>query len=480
MVDSSLPYLSISELARGYRNRSLSPVEVTRTLLGRIQKIDPQLKAFIRLTPERALQEAKKAEQAFFRGDDPGPLGGIPYAAKDLFDVQGLPTTAGTRLLEGHRAARDSQAVRRLTLAGMVLIGKTRTVQFAYGGVGINHDQGTPLNPWQQRPHVPGGSSSGSAVAVAAGMVPAALGTDTTGSIRVPASLCGLVGLKTTFGSIGRTGVYPLSFHLDSIGPLTRSVEDAAIICQALLGFDPQDESTLKAPARDLTGDLKKSPQGLRLGLAETVFFDQADPGVEAAVRGTARVFQDLGAEVLSLELPEAAEILANRNAALFSAAEACTVNAFFLDQHRDALDPIVAGRMLGGRKLPATDFIHTWQQWRSLRQRALERLSGIDALIVPTTIIPAAPLEEVDRSIDTYNVYNGQYLRNTFIGSVLNWCGISLPCGFTDQGLPLGLMIYGKPFQEATILRLAYAYEQATAWHLRRPDLSWVTQRRA
>ncbi|MBI5584324.1 MAG: amidase [Deltaproteobacteria bacterium] len=475
MKVSAIPYLSITDLARAYRNRSLSPVEVTRALLDRIQEIDPTLKAFIRLTPERALAEAEKAEAAFRPGADPGLLCGIPYAVKDLFDVRDFPTTAGTRLLNRHRAKTDAHAVERLAGAGMVLIGKTRTVQFAYGGVGINHDQGTPHNPWQEQHYVPGGSSSGSAVAVSAGMVPAALGTDTAGSVRIPASLCGLVGLKTTWGRIGRTGVYPLSFHLDSIGPLTRTVPDAALICQALQGLDPRDEATRCVPAPDLLSDLPPDIQGLPLGVPETVFFDQADPQTENAVRRAAAVFQSLGAEIRSLEIPEAAEILADRNGALFTAAEACVVNEVFLDRHFAELDPVVARRMIAGRKLPATDYIATWRKWLAFREQVQGRLGDIEALIVPTTRLPAAPLEEVDCSWETYQAFNAGYLRNTFIGSLLNWCAVSVPCGFTDQGLPIGLMICGQPFQESLILRLALAYEQATSWHQARPDLTWI-----
>jgi aspartyl-tRNA(Asn)/glutamyl-tRNA(Gln) amidotransferase subunit A len=472
---NEIPYFSITELGRAYRDRSQSPVEVCRILLDRIQQIDPVLKAFIRLTPERALAEAEQAQRVLRSGNNPGPLCGIPYAVKDLFDVRDFPTTAGTSLLKQHRAEGDAWAVSRLAAAGMILIGKTHTVQFAYGGVGINHDLGTPRNPWKREPYVPGGSSSGSAVAVSAGLVPAALGTDTAGSVRIPASLCGLVGLKTTFGRIGRTGVYPLSFHLDSVGPLTRTVADAALITQGLLGIDPRDEPTRWAPPADLLSNLSDDIRGLRLGLVEPVFFDQADPQIERAVRAAARVFQTLGAQVEPFELPEAAEILADRNAALVTAAEACVVNRDFLDRHFEALDPVVANRMIGGRKLPAADYSATWRHWLSLREQALKRLGNLDALLVPTTRLPALPLIEVDRTWETYQAFNAAYLRNTFIGSVLQWCGISLPCGFTDQGLPIGLLLYGRPFQEALILRLARAYEQETVWHKRRPDLSWA-----
>ena len=475
MSNQPIHYLTLSELTRRYRNHSLSPVEVTRHLLERIAKFDPRLKSFLQLTPERALEEARQAERAWRKGDDPGPLCGVPYAVKDLLDVRGVPTTAGTRLRKNAVARSDSWAVRRLTRAGMVLIGKTQTVQFAFGGVGINHDQGTPLNPWKQRPYVPGGSSSGSAVAVASGLVPTALGTDTGGSVRIPASLCGLVGLKTTVGRVGRSGVYPLSFRLDSIGPLTRSVEDAALIGQGLQGIDPGDEATCQVPAADWTPVLKMDLAGIRLGLVEEVFFDQADPEVEASVRESRAVFRSAGALVESLNLPEAAEVIQNPHTPLITAAEACVVNNDFLERHFDELDPVIARRLIKGRQLSAVDYLSTWKQWQYLREQVRQRFKAFDALIVPTTPLPAAPLEVVDQSLESYFVYNTWYLRNTFIGNVLNFCAVSLPCGFTRRGLPIGLMIYAQPFDEALALRIAYAYEQATDWHRRRPNLSWV-----
>jgi aspartyl-tRNA(Asn)/glutamyl-tRNA(Gln) amidotransferase subunit A len=341
--------------------------------------------------------------------------------------------------------------------------------------VGINHDQGTPLNPWKKRAHVPGGSSSGSAVAVASGLVPTALGTDTGGSVRIPASLCGVVGLKTTVGRVGRSGVYPLSFRLDSIGPLTRSAEDAALIGRTLQGIDPGDETTRRVPAADWLGGLKAGLAGLRLGLAETVFFDQADPEVEVAVRESRTILCSTGAVLESLDLPEAAEVLQNPHTPLITAAEACVVNRGFLERHFDELDPVIAHRMVKGRQLSAVDYLSTWRQWQSLREQVRQRLQGVDALIVPTTPLPSAPLEVVDRSLESYYGYNARYLRNTFIGNVLNFCGLSLPCGFTREGLPIGLMIYAQPFNEALVLRIASAYEQATDWHRRRPDLSWI-----
>ena len=239
MADAVLPFEPITSLAARIRGGQLSPVVCTEELLRRIATLDKRLQSFIRVMPERALAQAQAAESALKGGADLGPLQGIPYAAKDLFDVKGVPTTAGTHLLAGNIAAEDCTVVRKLNAAGMALLGKTYTVQFAYSAVGINHDQGTPHNPWHTVPHAPGGSSSGSAVAVAAGLVPMALGTDTGGSVRVPAALCGIVGLKTTVGRVSRAGVYPLCWTLDSVGPITRSVEDAAARLRGAAGDGP-------------------------------------------------------------------------------------------------------------------------------------------------------------------------------------------------------------------------------------------------
>jgi aspartyl-tRNA(Asn)/glutamyl-tRNA(Gln) amidotransferase subunit A len=474
MADASLAYEPITALATRIRAGRLSPVALAEALLERVGALDKRLHSFIQVTPERALAEARAAESALKGGQDLGPLHGIPYAAKDLYDVKGLPTTAGTRLLAENVAREDCSVVGRLAGAGMVLLGKTYTVQFAFGGVGINHDQGTPHNPWSPTPRAPGGSSSGTAVAVAAGLVPMALGSDTGGSVRIPAALCGLVGLKTTVGRISRAGVYPLSWTLDSVGPLTRSVEDAALVYQALQGVDFRDETTVGVAPHDVLGALKTGVKDLRLAFGET-FFDDVDAELASAVREAGSVFRGLGAHVGSIAVPEAAQVWAEKGRPLIAAAEACAVNARFLDQHFDALDPVVARRMIMGRQLSAPDYFATLREWAALRQRVRETLRDVDALLVPTTMVAARPLADIDQSFDTYTECNVKYLRNTSIGNILNLCGLSLPCGFTRDGLPIGLMVYAKPFAEEMALRVAFAYEQATAWHTRRPDLAWA-----
>jgi len=473
--DSDLCFLSIAELGRRLRTSGLSPVALAEAFLSRIADLDGKLGAFQLVTPDRARDVARVAENQLAAGSDLGPLHGIPFALKDLFDVAGLPTTAGTHLLAENVASADAIVVARLVAAGMVLLGKTKTVQLAYGGAGINHDLGTPHNPWHRVPHLPGGSSSGSAVAVAAGLVPAALGTDTGGSVRIPAALCGITGLKTTVGQVSRAGVYPLSPSLDSVGPLARTVEDAALLYDAMRGPDDGDATTRGRPAQDVLALLHGGVAGLRLGVAETVFFDDADPAVETAVRAAAAVFESLGAHVRSVPFPAAADALALNPRGLVIAAEAYAQNRRLIDEHYDELDPIVAWRMVQGRDVTAADYRQTTLDWKRLRRECLEQLSDVDALLCPTTPVPACPVADADADMETYLRRNFECLRNTSIGNILDLCGLSVPCGFTDEGLPVGLMIYGRPFQEDVVLRIGQAYQQATTWHRRRPDLGWM-----
>jgi aspartyl-tRNA(Asn)/glutamyl-tRNA(Gln) amidotransferase subunit A len=475
MADGTSVFDSVTASSARIRAGSLSPVACAEALLDRIAALDVRLHAFIRVMPERALAQAQAAESALKGGAELGPLHGIPYAAKDLFDVRGVPTTAGTRLLADNVAARDCAVVRKLAAAGMVLLGKTYTVQFAYGAVGINHDQGTPHNPWHSVPHAPGGSSSGSAVAVAAGLVPMALGSDTGGSVRAPAALCGIVGLKTTVGRISRAGVFPLCWTLDSVGPITRSVEDAALVYQALQGADAQDASTAGVAWHDALRGLTDGVKGLRIAFGETLFFDGVDAEVEKAVRDAGDVFRSLGAQLTGLAIPEAAAAWAEEKRPLLIAAEACAVNREFLDKHLDALDPVIGPRMLAGRSLSGPDYFALLRRYAELRERVRWTLRDVDAVIVPTTMAAARPLAAVDVDFETYLDYNTRINRNCSVGNLLDLCAVSLPCGFTSEGLPIGLMIYAKPFAEDMALRVAYAYEQATPWHTRRPDLAWA-----
>ena len=438
--------------------------------------MDPELNAFRLVTEERALNAARAADHLLSSGQQLGPLHGIPYAVKDLYDVKGLPTTAGARVLEGTSASADCAAVRDLSAAGMVMLGKTNTVQFAYGGVGVNHDHGTPHNPWHATAHVPGGSSSGSGVAVAAGMSPMALGTDTGGSVRIPASLCGISGLKTTVGRISRAGVYPLSWSLDSVGPLARSVEDAALVYEALCGFDARDPSTTGQTPQQVTRAMDGDIRGLRVAFAETAFWDDADSEVTDLVRATADVFDTLGATVSSVRFEPAGGALALNPGGLIIAAEAYTLNRDLVDHQFDDLDPAISGRVIKGRDVSAADYLQNIRAWDQLRAEAVSAMRDVDVLLCPATMVPSHPVDEVDADPETYSRFNLHYLRNTSIGNILNLCGLSVPCGFTAKGLPAGLMIYARPFDEVTALRAGHAYQQATDWHLHTPELDWLT----
>lgn len=472
MQTPPIHFQTISELARGIRKGDFSPVELTEHLLSRIDRLDGSLNAYRLICREKALGEAKASESALKAGRDFGPLHGIPYSAKDLFDVRGLPTTAGSSLLQKNTAAEDAAVIEKLARSGMVLLGKTNTVQLAYSGIGINHDHGTPKNPWNKVHHAPGGSSSGSGVAVAAGLAPMALGSDTGGSIRIPAALCGVTGFKTTVGRISRAGVYPLSWSMDSVGPLARTVEDAAIIYQAMQGEDLKDPTTRGRSPHDVLSELKDGVRGMRLAFPETAFWEEVDPEIERAVRSCGDAFKDLGAHVDRMELPEASAAWRLNSQGMIIVAEAFTNNRTLLENHYDQLDIVVARRMINGKNVLAADYLQNMKEWEMLRSSVLRSLRHVDALLVPTTRIPALPIDQIDTDIETYTAANVGYLRNTSIGNILNFCGISVPCGFTSKGLPIGLMIYGKPFEEEMVLRAGYAFQQATDWHRRTPAI--------
>ena len=468
-------YRSIAELGGAIRAGELTAVGLAEHFLDRIDALEPHLRAFTVVCRDRALAQARAADAQLGAGIDLGALHGIPYVAKDLYDVAGLPTTAGTRLLADNVRDSDCTVVDRLTRAGMVLLGKTITVQFAYGGAGINTDQGTPHNPWHADPHLPGGSSSGTGVAVAAGMAPMGLGSDTGGSVRIPASMCGVTGLKTTVGRISRAGVYPLSQSLDSVGPLTRDAADAAIVYEAMQGHDPADPTTCGQTQHDVTSGIGRGVAGLTLGVPRTVFWEDCDQEVETGVHEAIAHLESLGAKVVDIEFEQAESARELNPRGLVIAAEAYDVNRHLVDSRIDDLDPIVAFRIVKGRDIPAHEYLATVRAWEALRAETVAALDGIDGLLCPTVMVPPVPVADALTSTETYAERNLQALRNTSIGNILALCGLSVPCGFTARGLPIGLMIYGSPFEEARVLRIAQAYQQSTDWHRRHPALDWL-----
>ncbi len=472
MNHDELAFASITELAGEIRAGALGPVELTQFFLERIQAFDDRLNAFMIVTPDRALASARAAAAALAGGVDLGPLQGIPLAVKDLFDVAGLPTTGGSILLRDNTAEIHATVVRRLLGAGAALVGKTHMVEFAFGGTGVNHHYGTPWNPWDadiQR--LPGGSSSGSGVAVAAGLVPAALGTDTGGSVRIPASFCGLVGLKPTFGRISNAGVLPLDSTLDSTGTLTHTVEDAALLFSILAGPDNRDPDTLVPVGVPVLDELEADLTGLRLGFPREYFWDEVDPQVEAAVRATAQVFADLDVYVDEVSLSILDDLAHMRRGVNLTAVEAYLRWREALTSRPGEFDPAVAPRMLAGQDILATDYLQQQRAWATLRQRALPALDNVDFLVTPTTPFAAPPVDDVDVD-DVFFQVNALCLRNTAAVNQLGWCAVSLPCGFTDDELPVGLQLIGRPWDELRLLRLAHAFEQATQWTRQQPDV--------
>jgi len=466
MTREELHTLSIRKLSRLIKNQFLSPCDLTQYFLNRIKEYDPQLHAFRSFFPKASMDQAKKAEKLINSGTYLGPLHGIPFAVKDLFDVHGRPTTAGTSLLNNNIPEKDAAVVKRLIEAGMILLGKTHTVQFAFSGIGINHDQGTPVNPWKKEHYIPGGSSSGSAVAVSAGMTPAALGTDTGGSVRVPAALCGVTGLKTTVGSVSRQGVYPLSYSMDSVGPLTRSVEDAALIYQTIKGPDDEEPTTYGLSSWEDLNGLEEGIKGYNLIFSQSPFWVDLHQDIESSVKNTFDIFENLGASVSEMDFPEAELAQKLNSDGLIIAAEAFSVNETLLTNHFDDLDPAVAHRMIKGGDIKAFEYIKNKITWRTLQKKTIKRLEGVDAVIAPTTMIPAMELSYLDADNHVYSEKNVMYLRNTAIGNILNLCAVTVPCGTTSDGLPIGLMIYGKPFEEEKVLKIGYAFQKATSWH--------------
>lgn len=463
-MSDGLTYLSIAEAAERVRGKDVSPVELTDACLARIAEVDGRLNAFITLTAESARAEAKKAADEIARGEYRGPLHGIPLALKDLFDVAGVRTTAASRILAENVASEDSGATKRLRAAGAVLLGKLNLHQFAFGATGRSSDYGPACNPWDTA-RVTGGSSSGSGAAVASGECFAALGTDTGGSIRIPASLCGVVGLKPTFGRVSRAGLLPLSWSLDHAGPLTRTAEDAAIILQALAGWDEADDWSSHEPVPDYRAHLADGVRGLRIGVPDSFFTDSLLPETDAAVKEALRTLEGLGAIVEPVTLPYIADIPNAVTAIMLP--EALAYHQKWMAERPDDYADDVRYRLELGATFTAVDYVNG-QRFREMAVRAWrdDVFSRCDLIATAATQTTATPIEASDLSV----VFSLIRLTNPL--NLLGIPAISVPCGFSPDGLPIGLQLAGRWWDEATVLRAAHAYEQATDWHKRRPQM--------
>lgn len=469
MVD--LTTLTIAEAARRIARKDLSPVELTQAALARIERLNPRLNAFITILGDQALAAAKAAEQEIMTGKLRGPLHGIPIALKDLCATKGIRTTAGSKILSQSIPTEDAAVTTRLAEAGTILLGKLQMNEFAYGPDGDNAHYGPVRNPWNTE-YITGGSSSGSGAAVAASLCLGALGTDTGGSIRIPAALCGIAGLKPTYGRVSRYGLTPLSWSLDHAGPMTKTVEDAALLLRAMAGHDARDPSTVRRPVPDYTASLSGDIRGLRIGLPRTYFYDVLDPEVERAVQQAVDVVKGLGAVVKEVSWP--ALRYTTLAALIIVLVEAAAFHEHWLRTQGTAYHPDIALRLKWGLLLPASVYLKA-QCLRSLLCRDAARLwADVDVLLVPATMMPAHRIGETLARLPRREMSTREALLRLM--RPFNLTGLpamSIPCGFTAGGLPIGLQIAGRPFDEATVLRLAHAYEQRTVWHQRQPPIA-------
>ena len=455
-------------LVEAIRKKTLSPVEVVRGYLDRIERLNPKLSHFITVDAEGALARARALE-----GESPrGPLHGVPLGYKDLCAVAGLATSCGMKTPDYFLSARDCTAVTRLSRAGAITLGKLNMSELAMGPFGDNAHHGDAQNPWRPG-HVTGGSSSGSGGAVAARLCAGALGSDTGGSIRLPAAVCGIVGLKPTYGRVSRAGAMALSWSHDHLGPMTVTVRDCALLLGVIAGRDPADATSSHRKVPDYTAALDGSVRGLRVGVPEGYYFDGLDPEVERATREAIEVIRKLGTRMERLTVPDPEPMVVACNNKMV-AAEAAAIHSRILKERPGELQPAVLARLAPGLRVSAYDYIQGSRlRAQFTREFITDVFSRTDVLVAPTIPEPAPALAEA-KSGTTDDVVKrmGRFSRLTRPFNALGLPVLSVPCGFSAAGLPIGLQIVGRPFDEATVLRLGHAYEEAAGWTGRRPDL--------
>jgi aspartyl-tRNA(Asn)/glutamyl-tRNA(Gln) amidotransferase subunit A len=454
------PFLSPAHiLSQDIAAQRFSPADLMDVLLTRIAKHDPKLHAFVEVYASQARRAAQAAGKAIRSGRALGPWHGIPIAIKDIIDIEGQITTCGSASRLNHRATTTATVVQRLTSQGMIVLGKTQTVEFACGAWGLNQHMGTPWNPWDaETPRTPGGSSSGSGVAVAARLAPWALGTDTGGSIRMPASWCGITGLKTTIGRISSHGILPLSPTLDTPGPMARTVRDVALLYHLLQGADSLDPITRghPHPATDPVPTLEHGVQGLRLARMPSAERVGIEADVLAAYDRSLAVLAGLGAEIVDIALP--LRLVDFVSMTRIMQAESYAQHHQHIADRNLKLDEVVRSRLLSGAGISALEYLTALRQRKEMKQLMETALRGVHALLTPSTATAAMPLSEVDQ-----NTTPTRFMR--FV-NILDMCALSLPNGFTAEGLPSSLQIACGGYQEALALRIGHAYQQATSWH--------------
>ncbi len=469
MAEREIIFLGISEAAQLIRQGDLSPVALTEAFFDRIERIDGQVNSFLTLDKESAVKSAQQAEEEIRQGQTvsgkpPGRLHGIPLGLKDLYETANLRTTLGAKFYADHIPGDDAGVVTRLKDAGAIILGKNNMHEIALGLTNINPHYGPSRNPWALD-RITGGSSGGSAAAVVASLCMGSLGSDTGGSIRVPAGLCGIVGLKPTYGRVSLRGVLPLSWNLDHAGPIARSVIDVALLLQEIAGYDPLDPYSIAAPVDDYTGDIRSGVAGWRIAFMVGEYFERTDPAVMQAVQTAAQVFTELGANVEEVELPQLRQ--AARASGMMVISDAAAVHHDRIKESPEDFGTDVLQRLQFGAATDATTYILARRTQTVMRWEFARFFESYDLILMPTTIMTAAPIDGLDA------LEQARYL--TRFTSPFNLTGlpaISLPCGFDYEGLPVGLQIIAPAWAEARLLRGAYAFEQNTNWHQQRPPV--------
>ena len=452
--------LSISEAAELLRQKKISPVELTKACLDRIESLNPVLNAFITVTDEAAMAQARVAEDEMQRGHWRGQLHGIPIGLKDLIDTAGVLTTCGSELFADRVPTEDAEVVRRLKNAGAVVLGKQNLQEFAYGGTSASSYYGAVHNPWNLN-HIAGGSSGGSAAAVAAGMCFGALGTDTGGSVREPAAFCGIVGLKPTYGRVSTRGVFPLSWSLDHVGPICRSVRDAAIMLEAIAGYDVQDVTSVDWPTEEYVNALSGKTDR-RIGVVRQPFFRNIDMAIESAMNEAIEVIRGMSSRVIEVDLPSVPTGV--------QAPEVYAVHKKYYANSPELYLPWMRERLAQAATADTGAYVEDRFALERVRRTVNEVFAEVDLLITPTTPVPPITIEEASKMAPS--LAGEVWLRNTRPFNCYGLPTISIPCGFTNSGLPLGLQIAGPRFAEGRVLAFAHAFEQATAWRQLTPTL--------
>ena len=470
MPANELHYLTISEAAPLIDSKQLSPVELVEAHIKRIEQTDESLNSFITLLAEEATAAASSAESEIQGGYYRGPLHGIPIGLKDLYYTKGIRTTIGSKIMRDFIPDYDAAVTERFRDAGAVLMGKLQMHEFALGATSENPHDGPARNPWDTT-RITGGSSGGSGSSVAAGQCMAALGSDTGGSVRIPASACGIVGLKPTFGRVSRIGVFPLANSLDTVGPMTRTVRDTAIVMNAIAGYDERDQSSANRPDEDFTRLLGQDVSGLRIGVPQDYFYDMIDDEVTEAVQQAAKTLEALGANVEECSIPALNDSISISGTILLT--EAAEIHLDNLREYAYDFDPAVRGRLEEGAMTPAASYIAAQRARTEFNRAIAEAMQTYDILLAPTTALGAPKLG--DRVVNVGGVQEAKLAIMPRLTRPHNICGIptvSVPCGFTSDGLPIGMQLAARSFEDALALQVAYAYEQATDWHTLHPAL--------